>query len=116
MAIKAKRLGEALEPHIVQMVTYATIARIPYCGLTDGNVCEVKRLETQDPPRQPSNLAKSDRITPNNLQRGKIHDGHNDQPAGTPNGQNRHPINLPENRAARARLAEMSKPSPGVAR
>ena len=41
IAIEAKRLGEPLESHIIQMVTYANVAGIPYCGLTDGNVWEV---------------------------------------------------------------------------
>ena len=35
---EAKKLGEKLEHHLPQMVTYATMAGIPYCGLTDGNI------------------------------------------------------------------------------
>ena len=49
IAIEAKRLGEPLESHIIQMVTYANVAGIPYCGLTDGNVWEVYDVFAQTP-------------------------------------------------------------------
>ena len=49
IAIEAKRLDEPLESHIIQMVTYANVAGIPYCGLTDGNVWEVYDVFAQTP-------------------------------------------------------------------
>ena len=86
------------------------------CQIPSGGIPRTPRNETQDPPRQPSNLAKSNRITPSDLQRGKIHDRHNDQPAETRHGQNRHSIDLPKNQASSTRHTEISKPRPGVAR
>ena len=41
LALEAKKLGEKLEPHRTQMVTYANIAGIPFCGLTDGDHWEI---------------------------------------------------------------------------
>ena len=49
IAIEAKRLGETLQPHTLQVVTYATMAGIPYCGLTDGNVWEAYDVFDQKP-------------------------------------------------------------------
>lgn len=49
MAIEAKKLGEPLEPHRTQMVTYANIAGIPYCGLTNGDRWEVYDVFAQKP-------------------------------------------------------------------
>ena len=39
--VEAKKLGEALAPHQLQMLTYANAAGIDYAGLTDGNHWEL---------------------------------------------------------------------------
>ena len=49
LALEAKKLGEKLEPHRTQMVTYANIAGIPYCGLTDGDQWEIYDVFRQKP-------------------------------------------------------------------
>ena len=49
VALEAKRLGEKLETHTAQMVTYANITGIPYCGMTDGNVWELYDVFDQKP-------------------------------------------------------------------
>ena len=40
-AIEAKRLGQPLQQHLAQMVTYATMAGIAYAGITDGDQWEL---------------------------------------------------------------------------
>ena len=49
LALEAKKLGERLEPNRTQMVTYANIAGIPYCGLTDGDHWEIYDVFKQKP-------------------------------------------------------------------
>ena len=49
LVLEAKKLGEKLEPHRTQMVTYANIAGIPFCGLTDGNQWEIYDVFMQKP-------------------------------------------------------------------
>ncbi len=40
-AIEAKRLGQPLQQHLTQMVTYTTMAGIAYAGITDGDQWEL---------------------------------------------------------------------------
>ena len=48
-AVEAKRLGESLESHWIQMVSYANTSGIPYAGLTDGNQWELYEVFTEKP-------------------------------------------------------------------
>lgn len=47
--VEAKRLGESLEAHRMQMVNYANMSGIPYAGLTDGNQWELYEVFAQKP-------------------------------------------------------------------
>lgn len=47
--VEAKRLGESLESHRMQMVNYANMSGIPYAGLTDGNQWELYEVFAQKP-------------------------------------------------------------------
>ena len=47
--VEAKRLGESLESHRMQMVNYANMSGIPYAGLTDGNHWELYEVFAQKP-------------------------------------------------------------------
>ena len=47
--LEAKKLGEPLQSHQVQMVSYATISGISYAGLTDGDHWEVYDVFQQRP-------------------------------------------------------------------
>lgn len=47
--LEAKRLGESLTTHRMQMVNYGNMAGIPYAGLTDGNHWELYSVFEQRP-------------------------------------------------------------------
>ncbi len=47
--VEAKKLGESLASHRMQMVNYANLAGVPYAGLTDGNYWELYRVFDQKP-------------------------------------------------------------------
>ena len=47
--LEAKRLGESLTAHRMQMVNYGNMAGIPYAGLTDGNHWELYSVFEQRP-------------------------------------------------------------------
>ncbi len=47
--IEAKKLGESLNPHRMQMVNYANMSGVPYAGLTDGNKWELYNVFEQKP-------------------------------------------------------------------
>ncbi len=47
--LEAKRLGESLTAHRMQMVNYGNMAGIPYAGLTDGNHWELYSVFEQKP-------------------------------------------------------------------
>ena len=45
--LEAKKLGEALDPHRLQMLNYSNAAGIRFAGLTDGNVWELYEIFKQ---------------------------------------------------------------------
>ena len=47
--VEAKKLGESLEPHRKQMVTYANMATIRYAGLSDGDRWELYKVFQEVP-------------------------------------------------------------------
>ena len=47
--VEAKKLGESLIPHRMQMVNYANMSGVPYAGLTDGNSWELYVVFDQKP-------------------------------------------------------------------
>ncbi len=47
--VEAKKLGEALEPHRMQMLNYSNASGIQYAGLTDGNHWELYEVFKQAP-------------------------------------------------------------------
>ena len=47
--VEAKKLGESLIPHRMQMVNYANMSGVPYAGLTDGNNWELYVVFDQKP-------------------------------------------------------------------
>lgn len=47
--VEAKKLGESLAAHRMQMVTYANMAGVAYAGLTDGDRWELYRVFDQKP-------------------------------------------------------------------
>ena len=47
--VEAKRLGESLESHLMQMLNYANMSGVPYAGLTDGNHWKLYRVFDQAP-------------------------------------------------------------------
>ena len=47
--LEAKRLGESLDSHRMQMVNYANMSGIPYAGLTDGDHWELYEVFAQKP-------------------------------------------------------------------
>ncbi len=47
--VEAKKLGESLEAHRMQMLNYANASGIPYAGLTDGNHWEIYTVFDQAP-------------------------------------------------------------------
>ena len=47
--VEAKKLGESLIPHRMQMVNYANMSGVPYAGLTDGNNWEMYVVFDQKP-------------------------------------------------------------------
>ncbi len=47
--VEAKKLGESLMPHRLQMVNYANMSGVPYAGLTDGNNWELYVVFDQKP-------------------------------------------------------------------
>ncbi len=47
--IEAKRFGESLASHRMQMVSYANMSGVPYTALTDGNHWELYRVFDQAP-------------------------------------------------------------------
>lgn len=47
--VEAKKLGEALEPHRMQMLNYSNASGVQYAGLTDGNHWELYEVFKQAP-------------------------------------------------------------------
>ncbi len=47
--VEAKKLGESLVLHRMQMINYANMSGVPYAGLTDGNVWEIYTVFDQKP-------------------------------------------------------------------
>lgn len=47
--VEAKRLGEQLVSHRMQIVNYANLSGVPYAGLTDGNQWELYKVFDQAP-------------------------------------------------------------------
>ncbi len=62
--VEAKKLGETLASHVLQMVNYANLSGVPYAGLTDGDRWELYKVFDQKPLQDRRILSVSVANTP----------------------------------------------------